>query len=182
MGQNGVLCAVKWWILSRYSSKIESVGVRKCPYWYYLAYVTITNIISLELALHCGGKTAGVDTVRRYSVTFALCIHTLDWDCCNFTYLNLNGRSVPPELLLSVGELPQNIVVLLCSCAVLTASYFIDDISFCCCCLSKRSKLPVIITRNDVGEFVAMRRRRRSLSRSPSALSNYYHRANIQRG
>jgi len=36
VGQHGVLCEVKWWRFSRYSNKIESVGLRKRPCYHYL--------------------------------------------------------------------------------------------------------------------------------------------------
>jgi len=46
--------------LSRYSTKIESVGLRKFSYYHYLTQESDVTI--KELAPH-GGKTAGIDTV-----------------------------------------------------------------------------------------------------------------------
>jgi len=52
--------------LSRYSNKMESVGLRKRPYYQYLTKKVMSQ--------RHGGKTAGIDMVWRTYVTVTLCI------------------------------------------------------------------------------------------------------------
>jgi len=51
--------------LSRYSTKIESTGIRKCPYYHYLTkdVISQSNKHFAERAPHHGGKPAGIDMV-----------------------------------------------------------------------------------------------------------------------
>jgi len=61
VGQHVVLCVVNGEDLSRYSNKIESVGLRKCPYYRYLIEkVTSTDVrtanISQSVPPQNGGK------------------------------------------------------------------------------------------------------------------------------
>jgi len=50
--------------LSRYLNKIESVGLRKCPYYHYLTKKGITLAdISQSLPPQHDGKTADMDMV-----------------------------------------------------------------------------------------------------------------------
>jgi len=48
----------------RYSNKIESVGLRKCPYKRYLIKKVMPSKKHFaELDLQHGGKTAGIDMI-----------------------------------------------------------------------------------------------------------------------
>jgi len=50
--------------LSRYSNKIELVGLTKCPYYHYPSKKVMSNNKHFsEFAPHHGGKAAGIDTV-----------------------------------------------------------------------------------------------------------------------
>jgi len=51
--------------MSRYSNKIESVGLRKRLWYHYLAETVMSYNRKhfSELVRHHGGKTAGIDTV-----------------------------------------------------------------------------------------------------------------------
>ena len=63
--QRGVL---REWIgkdLSRYSNKIESFGLRKCPLSYCIRKWCYNSKHFSELAPHHGEKTAGIDMVWR---------------------------------------------------------------------------------------------------------------------
>jgi len=46
VGQHGVVSEVKWWRSVALFKEIESVGLRKCPYYHFLTKidVTITNL------------------------------------------------------------------------------------------------------------------------------------------
>jgi len=83
VGQYGVLCKVKLCVSTEpkwsdkglwcYSNKIESVGLRKYPYYHYLTKKVMPQKQFSELAPHHGGKAAGVVwgnlvTVARYIV------------------------------------------------------------------------------------------------------------------
>jgi len=47
--------------LSRYSNKMESAGLRKCPYYHHLTKKVMShNKHFSELAPHHGSKTAGI--------------------------------------------------------------------------------------------------------------------------
>ena len=64
--------------LSRYSNKIESVGLRKCPHYDIISILLRkwchNNKHFSELAPHHGEKTADIDTVWRNSIDVTLCI------------------------------------------------------------------------------------------------------------
>jgi len=49
--------------LWRYSNKIETVGLRKCPYYYLLRKWCYNNKYFAKLAPHHGGKIVGIDVV-----------------------------------------------------------------------------------------------------------------------
>ena len=62
--------------LSRYSNKIESDGLRKCPYYRCLTLKMMSRITNIFQSLlhNMAGKTAGMDMVWRNYVTVTPCI------------------------------------------------------------------------------------------------------------
>jgi len=64
--------------LSRYSNKIESDGLRKCPYYRCLTLKMMSRITNIfqNLLHNMAGKTAGMDMVWRNYVTVTPCIQT----------------------------------------------------------------------------------------------------------
>ena len=75
-GQHIVLCVIKLWRLSLYANKIESVGLRKCPYYCYLIEkVTSTDVRTTNILQSLPTQNGGKQLVWRNYVTVTLCIY-----------------------------------------------------------------------------------------------------------
>jgi len=99
------------WVI--YSNKIETAGLRKCPYYHYLTKKVIgyhNNKHFAELAPHHGRKTAGIDMIRRNYVTVTICI---------FLLLHFAWGVAEAKCIIIIGH--GRLCVCLCVCLSLSA-------------------------------------------------------------